>query len=529
MSARRYERLVRTCSTINQLNRVHIALENWLTPLQWDAMTKTMASTNPLQQPDGNPATAWQARLAQEKRDWVEHVGGMFRRSGNHRPQAFVRSRLARHVTLFSSGNGTAAAKTLAVCFTGMARRMMTPLPVFLQHIDADLTDVVLIVYPPGKGFRAGLDGVADSFESMLSALTQLTSSRPYRRKVAIGVSGGGLPAVAMAVDQGLDAGLAFGAGNPFDQRWVDEMAGGFERLLRRWQQRTEPIPPLHLIYGVDSAQDHQAAQVLAKFLPVKLIGIKTAHAPVGHVCLHPLIMAGQLTAFLQRTVLCPDQAAPRAPVLAKRALQQESAPVVALPAIAGPRYFAIGLNKTGTTSLGRCFEALALTPIAEPRSRHVNYLKLLHEIVQNGNYEAVLKVAEHFRAFQDRPWNVWDIYQRLDERFPESFFILTVRAPETWWSSVERWLTVSHSVDVAKHRRYLDHFKVQRLEKRAMIDAYVRYNDGVREYFAGRGNLLVMDLERGDGWPELCGFLQLGIPKVPFPHANKQRAAARS
>ena len=46
----------------------------------------------------------------------------------------------------------------------------------------------------------------------------------------------------------------------------------------------------------------------------------------------------------------------------------------------------------------------------------------------------------------------------------------------------------------------------------RLLLEAQ-RHNDEVRQYFAGSGRLLEMNLEQGDGWPELCPFLDRPIP----------------
>ncbi|MGO8754246.1 MAG: sulfotransferase family protein [Gallionellaceae bacterium] len=193
------------------------------------------------------------------------------------------------------------------------------------------------------------------------------------------------------------------------------------------------------------------------------------------------------------------------------------------LQPLSGPRYFGIGFNKTGTTSLGRSFLALGLTPVAEPRSPHMDFRQLASAIFDRGDFQPALHAASYFRSFQDRPWNVWDIFRHLDEKFPGSYFILTERDPENWWNSVEKWLTISHKYDKAKHLRYLQHLKAGHLEKRLFVDSYERYNDAVKTYFIGRSNLLVMNLEAGDGWDKLCSFLDLPVPDIDFPHANKQ------
>lgn len=190
---------------------------------------------------------------------------------------------------------------------------------------------------------------------------------------------------------------------------------------------------------------------------------------------------------------------------------------------IVGPRFVCVGFNKTGTTSIARCFEVLGLGPIAQPGTVNFNYVAFSNAIFEQGFFELALSTAAYFRSFKDRPWNIWDMYRRMDERFPGSFFILTERDSESWWDSVERWLRVSYRGDADRLKRYLQHLKVEHLNKAAFVSAYERYNDAVKSYFRGRDDLLVMNLQRGDGWAEICGFIGRPIPEQPFPHANQQ------
>ena len=47
----------------------------------------------------------------------------------------------------------------------------------------------------------------------------------------------------------------------------------------------------------------------------------------------------------------------------------------------------------------------------------------------------------------------------------------------------------------------------------------YRRHNAEVREYFKDRpGDLLVMNMSKGAGWKELCGFLNCKAPSAPYP-----------
>ena len=186
-------------------------------------------------------------------------------------------------------------------------------------------------------------------------------------------------------------------------------------------------------------------------------------------------------------------------------------------------KVFGIGFNKTGTTTLGRAFAALGITPIAEPRSPQIDFRHLTQEIFTHGNYAPALYAALWFRAFQDRPWNVWNMYRILDAAFPHSKFILTYRHPETWWRSVERWLSVANQGDAARLHRYLQHLRASHLDKEQFVAAYQRHNQEIRTYFGDRTDLLVVNFEEGDGWTPLCDFLDVKVPDLPFPHANRQ------
>jgi hypothetical protein len=47
-------------------------------------------------------------------------------------------------------------------------------------------------------------------------------------------------------------------------------------------------------------------------------------------------------------------------------------------------------------------------------------------------------------------------------------------------------------------------------------------HNRAALEYFSGRrGDLLVMNLARGDGWEKLAPFLRFPLPTTPFPAKN--------
>jgi Sulfotransferase domain len=221
------------------------------------------------------------------------------------------------------------------------------------------------------------------------------------------------------------------------------------------------------------------------------------------------------------------------------------------LEPLSGPRIFGIGFNKTGTTTLGACFDILGLGPVARPQALHdafalnlsssvkahtdltkdrnaffdaFPYRSICREVFDHQNYGLALHVASGFRAFHDRPWNVAEFYKVLDLMFPNSYFILTTRSAEQWWQSVDRWLNVNHVDDEEKRYRYLKHLGVDQIEKTACISAYLAHNQGIRNYFEGRSeNFLELQVGSNFNWETLCGFLKLPIPDELFPHQNKQ------
>ena len=186
-----------------------------------------------------------------------------------------------------------------------------------------------------------------------------------------------------------------------------------------------------------------------------------------------------------------------------------------------GPKVFCIGMNKTGTSTMKKCFITLGIVPVASPKTMgEVSPAKIFRRIWRKGKYDRLIETARDFASFEDRPWNVWESYQHLDRAYPGSRFILTVREDEAWWGSVHRWLTERkpHIVDT-----YCQHLRAERFTKEAFLAGYHRYNDAVREYFAGSPNFLEMDIPGGDGWEELCGFLGCPVPDIEFPHLNRQ------
>jgi hypothetical protein len=90
----------------------------------------------------------------------------------------------------------------------------------------------------------------------------------------------------------------------------------------------------------------------------------------------------------------------------------------IQLRPVRAARVVGIGLPKTGTTSLGYCFRRFGF--------KHRTFDMDLAMKVKRNQIDEALRDAEKFEAFEDWPW--FAIYRELDQRFPNSKFILTLR-----------------------------------------------------------------------------------------------------
>lgn len=174
-------------------------------------------------------------------------------------------------------------------------------------------------------------------------------------------------------------------------------------------------------------------------------------------------------------------------------------------------KVFGIGLNKTGTKSLGYCFRSFGF--------KNSSYnLDLLKEY-SKGNFDPIFDVSDRFDSFEDWPWPL--LFKELDTRYPDALFVLTTRKdPETWFDSL------CHHADrtgPTEARAIAYHHEMPHAFRREHINLYVNHNEEVRRHFQSRpGKLLEVCWECGDGWSKIAPFFGMPIPKTPFPHENK-------
>ena len=143
---------------------------------------------------------------------------------------------------------------------------------------------------------------------------------------------------------------------------------------------------------------------------------------------------------------------------------------------------------------------------------------------VKRNELSGALAEAARFESFEDWPWFL--IFRELDEKFPSSKFILTVRKDtETYVKSLQGhheregirrsdfvkpdWWDVVFGVEPADW------------DYQKSAERYERHNQQVLDYFGSRRgrDLLVVCWEEGDGWSQLAEFLNKVCPNESFPH----------
>lgn len=181
------------------------------------------------------------------------------------------------------------------------------------------------------------------------------------------------------------------------------------------------------------------------------------------------------------------------------------------------PKVFCIGFQKTGTTSLHA-----ALTVLGYKTASVIGRDWTAERLAAEGA-NACIEAARDFDAAQDMPWPLF--FRELDAAFPGSKFILTTRDPDRWFASIEKHFGANE--DAMQAFTYGHEAAAPAGNRKRYVERLLQHERDVAAHFAARPNdLLVIDLEAGDGWEKLCGFLGRTAPREPFPVRN--RAADR-
>lgn len=174
-------------------------------------------------------------------------------------------------------------------------------------------------------------------------------------------------------------------------------------------------------------------------------------------------------------------------------------------------KMFGLGLARTGTSSLAHAFSLLGFSAAHLPG----NIKK-----IDTCDFSDDVSVVMRFR---------W-----LDEQYPGSKFILTVREKKEWLNQCQKFFSLKPFPPGLKTRRWV--FWVHRrvygthwFDREIWADAYDRHHAYVRWYFRNRPeDLLEMNICAGQGWERLCPFVGIDVPTIRFPHVYPLKTAER-
>jgi len=178
-------------------------------------------------------------------------------------------------------------------------------------------------------------------------------------------------------------------------------------------------------------------------------------------------------------------------------------------------KIFVIGAHKTGTTSMCAALEVLGF------KTSHWIHHEELTAYIKQGRFD--FPMLQEYDAVGDLPIPV--VFRELDQHYPGSKFILTVRDTDRWIHSLENrrwWKDREHPIEMGEEEQMFYGFEF--FDRQRCKEVYDAHNETVREYFKDRpGDLLEFRMGSDTGWELLSRFLDRPVPREPFPHANRR------
>ncbi len=187
------------------------------------------------------------------------------------------------------------------------------------------------------------------------------------------------------------------------------------------------------------------------------------------------------------------------------------------LPRSKTMKVFGIGMGNTGNTSL-----TMALNELGVHVLHYLNEEIILDELMV-GNYN--LSIFNQFDGITATA--VAPFFPQLDQIFPDSKFILTVRDKESWLDAMkEGWeakpVQNNQDNDRENYLKMLQRvaiFGTYKFNRERLSYIYDLHYKTVIEYFKDKPEaLLVIDICGGEGWEKLCPFFKLPMMDAPFP-----------
>ena len=180
----------------------------------------------------------------------------------------------SRPLRVFSAGGDRRAKRLLSGVLwqwaRGFAMMLVAQLPADAGRLAR--IDVVFVKDYKRAGFRAGIEGVGPTMESVWAALPANLGYSSYRDVLCMGVSGGGMMAMLTALTLNLARAIAVGPNSPDEERWNFDGRSGRDRVLAA--RGGNPSCQIQVLFGSHAPLDRQAGEVLKEIASAELIEV---------------------------------------------------------------------------------------------------------------------------------------------------------------------------------------------------------------------------------------------------------------
>lgn len=202
-------------------------------------------------------------------------------------------------------------------------------------------------------------------------------------------------------------------------------------------------------------------------------------------------------------------------------------------------KYFCVGRNKTGTTSLKKAFIDLGFIVGDQTVAEELYDLYFFQD-----NFDKIISYCKTAEVFQDVPFSYFKTVPYIDKSYPNSKFILTIRDDaEQWYNSITRFHSKLFgkngripNVEDLKDAKYLRKgFMYNTIKahgtndqdpynKQIMISHYNKHNRDVIDYFKNRPNdLIIINLSAEGAFKRFADFIGVECTiDSNFPWENK-------
>lgn len=176
---------------------------------------------------------------------------------------------------------------------------------------------------------------------------------------------------------------------------------------------------------------------------------------------------------------------------------------------------FNIGFSKTGSTSLTKALNMLNI-PTLHYRTDENEEIEssIISKNIELKNY-LLYPLDQTYQGFSD--FHGEHYYKTLYFQYPGSKFIFTTRPFNQWIKSLSKEKNIKYyaGIEISSRNNIYQNSK-------KIFDYYHNKTEEIREFFNDKPKqFLEMRITEGDGWEELCNFLNVPKLDVPFPVKN--------